>query len=204
MGCDIHLFLERKNNNGKWYDANMYRRNAYKTMNPEETTEPDFERFDFYNGRNYDLFAILADVRNYGFIKPISKPRGLPVNASKEIKDELWEWGGDVHSVSYLTLKELLDVRPLYQEIKCSGFIKIEDAKLLDEKGIIPQEYSKEVFGKGTGNRYTKREWIEKNDLLGEFINQIMASLKATYYCWETEKIIENAEKIRVIFWFDN
>ena len=204
MGCDIHLFLERNNNDGKWYDANIYRRNVYKTMNPEENTEPDFERFDFYNGRNYDLFAILAGVRNYGFIKPISTPKGLPANASKEVKEELREWGDDAHSVSYLTLLELLEARPIYQETKCSGFIKAEDAQLLDEKGIIPKEYSQGVFGKGTENRYVKREWIEKSDLLGGFINKILASLETTYLYWEKERMIEHAEKIRVIFWFDN
>ena len=204
MGCDIHVFLERKNVDGKWYDANIYRRNAYKTMNPEENTEPDFERFDFYYGGNYDLFAILAGVRNYGFIKPISQPKGLPVNASKEVKDELRKWGDTAHSVSYLTLLELLEARPIYQETKCSGFIKAEDAQLLDEKGIIPREYSQGVFGKGTENRYVKREWIEKSDLLGGFINKMLASLETTYLYWEKERMIEHAEKIRVIFWFDN
>ena len=204
MGCDIHLFLERKNNDGSWYDANIYRRNDYKTMNQEENTEPDFKRLDFYYGRNYDLFAILAGVRNYGFIKPISQPKGLPVNASKEVKDELRKCGDAAHSVSYLTLLELLEARPIYQEIKCSGFIKAEDAQLLDEKGIIPKEYSQGVFGKGTENRYVKREWIEKSDLLGGFINKILASLETTYLYWEKERMIEHAEKIRVIFWFDN
>lgn len=55
MGCDIHSNWQLKNNNDDW-----------------ETVE----ELDCW--RNYTLFAILANVRNNGFVIPISEPRGLP------------------------------------------------------------------------------------------------------------------------------
>ena len=68
--------------------------------------------------RNYNLFSILADVRNgYGFaglktgegFVPISNPRGVPDDASLEYKEHVERWRADGHSHSYHTLKHLLD-----------------------------------------------------------------------------------------------
>lgn len=59
MGCDIHMYVEytEKKEEEKWWLSFGGR------FNP---------------GRNYDLFAILADVRNYDGAKCIYPPRGLP------------------------------------------------------------------------------------------------------------------------------
>lgn len=65
-------------------------------------------------GRNYALFAALANVRNYGDITPISEPRGLPEDFETdgdEVKLAYSDgkvWMGD-HSYTWLTLEELLD-----------------------------------------------------------------------------------------------
>lgn len=69
-----------------------------------------------YSGRNYDLFAILGNVRNgYGFagvntsdgFNFISDSRGLPDDVSSDIEDVLSE-DNYYHSISYVTLPELL------------------------------------------------------------------------------------------------
>ena len=62
----------------------------------------------FYSGRNYSLFSRLADVRSYGEYNAISEPRGIPEDASFGYKYMCDQWGGDAHSHSYFTLKELL------------------------------------------------------------------------------------------------
>lgn len=109
MGCDIHLFVEVRKN-GKWTSANKWT-NKYGRMSVacEDC---------FYNGRNYDLFAILANVRNGrgfagcdtgdGFV-PIAEPKGLPDDVTKEVADESSFWGSNGHSHSHFTVKELLD-----------------------------------------------------------------------------------------------
>lgn len=93
MGCDIHVRVEVRTN-GKWQptEYNM-------------DTEP-------FGWRSYSVFAWLAGVRNYSHITPISEPRGLPGDMSDEVRD--WfgygdEWS-DFHSLSHLTLAELLAV----------------------------------------------------------------------------------------------
>jgi hypothetical protein len=98
MGADIHMHTEVKRN-GKW---------EYHGEGP-------------YTDRNYDLFAILADVRNgrgfagcktgEGFI-PLADPKGLPDDVSDEVKVEAEQMGGDGHSHSYFTLEELQDPQP--------------------------------------------------------------------------------------------
>lgn len=88
MGCDIHFYVEQRQENGTWGVIGS--------------------RDSFYGNRHYLLFSILADVRNrdeYPVI-PISQPKGFPDDVSQEIKTE--DWGTDWHSRSWLTLKEIL------------------------------------------------------------------------------------------------
>ncbi len=41
---------------------------------------------DFYDGRNSTIFALLAGVRNHEGIQPLAAPRGLPEDATNEVK----------------------------------------------------------------------------------------------------------------------
>lgn len=96
MGCDIHIWIEKRVN-GAWIPAETY---------SEEGDDPHYQS-DIYQGRNYRLFSVLADVRNYDGVKPIAAPRGIPEDASP-IVAELVRGYGD-HSYSWFTLRELLD-----------------------------------------------------------------------------------------------
>lgn len=103
MGCDIHLYVERCTDSG-WENI---------PNQSEEWADPA----NWYSGRNYHLFAILADVRNghgfagvktgEGFI-PIAPPRGLPDDVSASIRAKSDEWDIDGHSHSHLTVAEIL------------------------------------------------------------------------------------------------
>lgn len=87
MGCDIHLFTEKKrtiNNQEKWVNVDNWKINHWK-IEPEES---EFEVNSAYCDRNYDLFAILSDVRNYDHVKPISEPKGLPPDVSEIVKKQ--------------------------------------------------------------------------------------------------------------------
>lgn len=107
MGCDIHLYVEVKKD-GKWVSADTWETDDGWT----DVTK------HFYSGRNYDLFAMLANVRNgRGFagcdtgdgFNPISEPKGLPEDVSPEVKKLSEQWDADGHSHSHLTVQELLD-----------------------------------------------------------------------------------------------
>lgn len=83
MGCDIHLYVEIKIG-GQWYVYN----------------HPHVPR-------NYELFAIMAGVRNYDKILPIAEPRGIPEDVSLVCGLDYAWLGQDAHSASYLTCEEM-------------------------------------------------------------------------------------------------
>lgn len=112
MGCDIHLYVEKYNKaKGEW-----------EFVKPpkgwDDFAEKNGYTPNWYQGRNYNLFAILADVRNgRGFagvdtgdrLDVIAQPKGTPKNASGEYKAIVEDWGIDGHSHSFFTLQEVLD-----------------------------------------------------------------------------------------------
>ena len=117
MGTDIHMYVEVRQK-GEW--------KLYGGKN------------DFYDGRNYALFAILANVRNgYGFagcdtgngFVPISTPRGLPDNVDNEILE--YSWG---HSHSWLLLSEIL-AHNWEQRTKLRGFVQSPGYQEFKENG---------------------------------------------------------------------
>jgi len=107
MGCDIHLYAEAKKN-GKWQII-CDKRTPREGWDYEKGGEP-YEGDKWaqpYRGRNYDLFAVLAGVRNYAEIRPIAEPKGVPEDSCIEIRTISDEANGDGHSHSWLTLREL-------------------------------------------------------------------------------------------------
>ncbi len=92
MGCDIHLHTEVKIN-GVWHHYGC----------PQVW-------------RSYNLFAKLANVRNYEdpgspeYIEPISEPRGLPEDATAVTKYDSDRWGVDGHSHSWIGAQEIAQV----------------------------------------------------------------------------------------------
>lgn len=114
MGCDIHLYAEIKDDQGDWQPLDNWK--VKEAGTDDEYIDVDYKEA-FYKGRNYDLFAILADVRNgYGFAgvdtgdeyRPIAMPKGLPSDTCAMIKQASDRWNGDGHSHSYFTVNELL------------------------------------------------------------------------------------------------
>lgn len=136
MGCDIHWYVEKKQADGTWklvwpqlveLREELIERGEDPDKFPGLVVD-DYEELRkhwddkwnsaLYVGRNYDLFAMLADVRNgYGFagvdtgdgFEIMDDPRGVPDDASEEYKREVEGWGVDGHSHSYFTLRELLE-----------------------------------------------------------------------------------------------
>ena len=86
MGCDIHMYAEIRKEN-KWEKVGRIFENPWYSEDREESEWNTPLTDEPYDGRNYDLFAILADVRNgRGFagcvtgdrFNPIAEPKGLP------------------------------------------------------------------------------------------------------------------------------
>lgn len=86
MGTDIHPYVEAQDDGGVWRYV-------------------PFIKLEI--NRNYDLFGILADVRNGAGLEPISEPRGLPKDVAPETK-ALYRDECD-YAESWVTLQELYD-----------------------------------------------------------------------------------------------
>ena len=129
MGADIHFYVER------WTSSNEYEGPRDLSEDREQKLNEVLEgapikyrwvsadkwvcddgqwevpyHLEYYNGRNYYLFSILADVRNGGGVEPINYPKGIPDDASSGYKFIYDRWNGDGHSHSFFTLEELLNV----------------------------------------------------------------------------------------------
>lgn len=121
MGCDIHPVVQRRIKN-KWEFVEIP---GASDKGERRWNNPIL---DGLSGRNYDLFAVLGNVRNgTGFagvvtgerIAPLTSNRGLPEDFSQEVKAKYSSHAsyhdnpedvinlGD-HSFSWCTLEELL------------------------------------------------------------------------------------------------
>jgi hypothetical protein len=243
MGCDIHLYVEVKKK-GKWEPADEW--STYEKEYGDEDKDTNNDPVipygkGFYNSRNYSLFGMLANVRNgVGFagvdtgeaLVPIAEPRGLPDDVSSIIRENSDHWGGDGHSHSHLTVKELMEydwtrtaihrgVVNVYEYMRWSHWGKSE--------GQGPESYCGGVSGPGI--RYITEKQMDSivEDILqdgGKQIHQIQpADLKEhkNLYCkiqWETPYYesatvflsqalprmwrLGKPENVRIVFWFDN
>ena len=93
MGCDIRTYLEVKrivNGETNWISADLYKKNCYD--DPNSSYDDEYNIVNIYDGRDYELFSILADVRNYHNNQPIDEARGIPDDCCKEIKQEYERW----------------------------------------------------------------------------------------------------------------
>ncbi|UOF77352.1 hypothetical protein [Caudoviricetes sp.] len=107
MGCDIHLYVER-NEGGNWAQALPP---ADWCSNRLERTTKEIKSYDqgkWFWDRHYELFAWLADVRNYHDQEPLADKRGLPENVSAPVKAESDDYGCDGHSHTWFTVAELM------------------------------------------------------------------------------------------------
>lgn len=208
MGCDIHMYVERKYED-KWYNCDYFT----PSISWKEADGPDdskYTRVPMYEHRNYALFATLADVRNYGDTDYICEPKGFPDDASEYVNAEYEDWYGDAHSCSYLTLQELLDFQKEKHPLKRRGMISPEAQKDLDLYGILP-----DTWCQGTSNPgFEFREWEEDVDILEPIIHELKKRADELYmiykWAWDStdedtrESAYKAAADIRIVFWFDN
>ncbi len=125
MGCDIHLYKEKKVN-GVWVTAD----DGWEDKYGEGLDLP----FDANNiGRDYNLFGLLANVRRDCVIS--FKPRGIPFNACDNVRNASDQYDTDGHSHSYLTLNELKEVWEVLPDMTntVSGMMHVDQHTTLME-----------------------------------------------------------------------
>ena len=65
MGTDIHVLTEKYYENKGWFNTDSWRYNPYYDSEDEDDCEDEMELVEIFDDRDYYLFSILADVRNY-------------------------------------------------------------------------------------------------------------------------------------------
>lgn len=145
MGTDIHMIAEVRKN-GVWHTIldNIFIGWGGTSFH-EETCVP-------YSDRNYNLFAILAGVRNgTGFagcrigekFNPISETKGYPEDMCKDSESYL----SYEHSASWLTLKEIFDF-DWNQIHRRYGVLSEEEYKNTVMKGKYPDNWCGGISGR--------------------------------------------------------
>lgn len=215
MGCDIHLFVEKRIPKVGW------------RIDHSRDWDSDFGR------RSYTAFSMLADVRNgYGHdIEPIFEPRGVPEDASLLYKGHVEDYGGGGHSHSYATLQELKDYRARMNGrfFPQRGVLSAVQYDAFKASGIPPKEWSGGIGGRkiktvspeayeklgplraaGTTNWrgtpdmvtsegdiiYVQAEWQRPYVQEGDFLSELVSAL--------TEESDGRPDDIRIVFFFDN
>lgn len=228
MGCDIHLYVEKRID-GKWIAQGNFERDE-----DGYTQGGD----NYYDGRNYDLFAILADVRNgRGFagvktgdgFNPIAAPKGLPEDVSDAIKGISDRWDIDGHSHSFFTVRELLDY-DWTQETGKQGWLNMPEwerwSRWGRNRGVGPNSYCGAVSG-GAVKHITPEEadalfkdvsWRDREAIAAQHPQTYaQASWGTPYYRAAGSFIDETMSKllklaggtkgiddVRIVFFFDN
>lgn len=179
MGCDINVFVEKRNKKGYW---EMETGNHFSLDDYDKQYKAIKKGPMPFNWRCYGLFGFLADVRNYSEVPPISKARGLPSDRSGEVFLEVELSESDTHSHSYLTLKELSEF---------DYDMKFEDRRI-EETFIAPNGITftngAALAQEGKGAKVTFRKF------LGELF----------FIHLEELKTLGQPDDIRIVFWFDN
>lgn len=173
MGCDIHGLVERKNEHKGFYWIN--------------SGDPDI-------GRNYTIYAVLANVRNYFSKKPapfISEPKGLPKDVTHEMEYLSKEWDVDGHSHSWITLKEMKEYN-IEQKIYCTRLITSKD-----KNGNITSTCA------GTSGKHLGE--VGEISIFDEFPNGRKHWLYLVNYLKDIAKKYKlSDEEVRFVFFFDN
>lgn len=148
MGCDIHMRAEVREADG-WHLVDE----AFKSLwrDDAKTAEP-------WDGRNYDLFSILADVRNgYGFAGvptgegfiPIAPPKGTPDDCDPLTREFMESYDCDGHSHSWHALHDLRQCDWDGQSTVRYGVVSAEVFEHCREQGTTPDSWSGGISGPG-------------------------------------------------------
>lgn len=197
MGCDIHLFTERKRKiNGvkKWTSCDHFKINHYA-----ENNEMKMEVVNIYSGRDYRLFSMLANVRNSECNNFICEPKGIPDDCSETVKINADYWDSDGHSHSFFTMKELKEFRSTNLITKYSGMMTPDQAEKVD-RGEMP-----DVWCKWTNQKhYVYREWEHESDTLKTLIEVFEERIRDEMWIFNNGSTEKFDEDFRIVFWFDN
>lgn len=188
MAADIHLYVEHYNKESKrWENISLYKKSS----------ECKFSPVDIYDGRDYELFGLLAGVRS--MIDPFVLPRGVPNDMSCEVS-KVYGDGKYWHTPTWYDYCELQAYEYMMTD-SCEEIAK-RDKKIAElEKTIkrmsqfIPSDNEEELYD---NVECDVCDVIDLCKRLHGFVNDIEMVLNAydIYY--------PKPGDIRIVMWFDS
>lgn len=176
MGCDIHVHVEIKHNK-KWQKFTGKHFSSGYSYTGEKSSAP-------FEWRSYQMFGFLANVRNDN-IRPIKEPTyELPSNVSNGVLREWKHWESDGHSISFITLRELI-------EFDFNQNLRTPEQDF--------STHSKNVLFEKISSISEDDDWELKT------YYDIVGGPDGTF-CKNIEELSElgDLDDVRVVFWFDN
>lgn len=193
MGTDIHSQFQKRLHCGAWQDVES----------------------QYSEGRHYQLFAVLAGVRNgTGFagvttgepVTPIAEPRGLPSDFEMDTEDDschCGKWMGE-HSQGWLSGDELLGWCDSPPVVSQCGIVSREEYAAWDRKSQ-PQPYCRSIWGTNVLVAPTP-EMFDKSDSFTHVQIEWLSPLKEelAYFFGEVRRLVGLHGEIRFVFGFDS
>jgi len=159
MGCDIHLYIEYKSKKTEFDGYNPGWQSYGNRINP---------------GRNYAMFSLMADVRNYGDEKlpVLVEPRGMP------------------DDVSYTASN---DNRIYISETKSEDYVSMETAKRWVESG------SSKFINDNDGNPtwVTQPDWHSHSWLTTSEFESVLNKYFELEAGWHKERVEEHNKMVK-------
>lgn len=200
MGLDVQMYVEVRRGD-VWRLGDPLVKNPYfDPVRPQD--EPQFKPREVYEGRNYELFAILANIGNpVRADEPfecVSYPRGLPPDVSAEV--QVWhdQLEGATWAESWLLLGEILRFDWHGKEILRRAMVDDRAAHLFPpgRRGFPyenwPAEVNCGIWESGSG---TEVRWKETYaEAVGDnLFNNLLPKLQS----------YGAPEGVRIVFWFN-
>lgn len=216
MGCDIHAYAEIKRSwkdqEADWYCCENFQLSPYyiyqKKNGGSVVDDKEFDLNPLYRGRNYSTFEALAGVRGIPENCLFDFKNDVPGDMSDFVRSEYDRWDGDLHSPSFMTIKELFSVESK-RTVTATGYMTKEDAHKVDTiPGYKPDTWTEH---RPIGNMTEFRTCTFEYDPLEEFKKVYFESFKREmYYQYCTDErtleaiMGEKGDHYRIVFWFDN
>lgn len=197
MGCDIHLCCEHYNEESKrWEALSLYKKKD----------DGGFEPVDVYDGRDYELFGLLAGVRGsshmfsggYGYIV---EPRGLP-NDMSVAAQKAWEDGADADGHNYWHTPTWYD----FNELETYSYLLNDFNKALKQKSNRIEELEKEVKKLKNEDEEDEILWLDDEYDDKRSVFERLASLvgDVSDLLWKYGIYNPKPGEVRLVMWFDS
>lgn len=181
MGCDIHVYLERKFSDGPWEIEPKH-----KIKLDDNGEIDDIDSISTFSARNYTFFGEVAGVRS--FSKPKIPPRGLPQDASKEIQ-KLYTKNLYWHTCTWLSPEEMQEAMSLFEKkYSLDSYNRVDRINWLWEGD-------------------SARCWENRNDIGRHIDNSALLYIEKEIINNNLDNVLLGADRqlqFRFIIWFDS